>query len=200
MDRTQEQIASARGHEWIAWPVCWSALWVGALTSIAAVLVFGLVGTALGITSIEHVRDFSSWKSLTLIDTAAAIFGAFLAFVIGGWVTGKIAGIRRSEPAILHAAISWLLALPLLLVFLSLGAGEAFGGWYGSIIGHSPFGAAGSITPTPEAIRHGAIAAVTALLLGLIGAVIGGWMACGEPMSITHYRKRANLSAPRTEG
>ncbi|HEV3157094.1 MAG TPA: hypothetical protein VGZ00_07060 [Candidatus Baltobacteraceae bacterium] len=200
MDRTREKIASAPDHEWVAWPVCWSALWVGALASIAAVLIFGLVGTALGVTSIAHVKDLSSWKSLSLIDTAAAIFGAFLAFVIGGWVTGKIAGIRRSEPAILHAAISWLLALPLLLVFLSLGAGEAFGGWYGSIIGNSPLVSAGSVISTPEAIRHGAIAAVSAILLGLMGAVIGGWMACGEPMSITHYRKRANHSAPRTEG
>jgi hypothetical protein len=27
------------------------------------------------------------------------------------------------------------------------------------------------------------------LLLGLVGAVIGGWMASGEPMTFTYYRK-----------
>jgi hypothetical protein len=27
-------------------------------------------------------------------------------------------------------------------------------------------------------------------LLGLIGSVIGGWMASGEPMTFTHYRRR----------
>ena len=32
--------------------------------------------------------------------------------------------------------------------------------------------------------------AVTALLLGLIGGVVGGWMASGEPMNFSHYRTR----------
>jgi hypothetical protein len=34
------------------------------------------------------------------------------------------------------------------------------------------------------------VAAVTALLLGLVGGVIGGWMASGEPMTFTYYRTR----------
>jgi hypothetical protein len=29
-----------------------------------------------------------------------------------------------------------------------------------------------------------------ALLIGLVGAVIGAWMASGEPMTLTHYRRR----------
>ena len=35
-----------------------------------------------------------------------------------------------------------------------------------------------------------ALGALTALLLGLVGSVIGGWMASGEPMTFTHYRTR----------
>jgi hypothetical protein len=46
---------------------------------------------------------------------------------------------------------------------------------------------------TPRATRNSAICATTALLLGLMGAVIGGWMASGEPMTFTHYRKRQHL-------
>ena len=38
--------------------------------------------------------------------------------------------------------------------------------------------------------RNGAMAAFAALLLGLIGSVIGGWMASGERMTFTHYRTR----------
>lgn len=187
-------------EEWIAWPVSWSAIWVGALAAFAAVTIFGLAGTAAGIHALERVKDFSEWKSLSLIDTAAAIFGAFLAFVIGGWVTGKIAGIRRAEPAILHAAISWLVALPILLAFIALGTGKTFGGWYGGLAGASPYATAAIEAPSPETVRHLAIAAVTALLLGLIGSVIGGWMACGEPMSITHHRKRASAARHVTGG
>jgi hypothetical protein len=184
----------------IAWPVSWSAVWVGALAALAAITMFGLLETALGITALADVKDFSTWKSLSLIDTVAAIFGAFLAFVIGGWVTGKIAGFCRAEPAILHAAISWLLAVPMLLAFLALGMGKTFGGWYGGLVGSSPWVTASVAAPSPETVRHFAIAAVTALLLGLMGAVIGGWMACGEPMSITHYRKRGSMNRNVTGG
>lgn len=39
-------------------------------------------------------------------------------------------------------------------------------------------------------MRNMALGAVAALLIGLMGAVIGGWMASGEPMSFTYYRRR----------
>ena len=41
-----------------------------------------------------------------------------------------------------------------------------------------------------KAARNAALGAVTALLVGLIGSVVGGWMAAGEPMAFTHYRTR----------
>jgi len=43
---------------------------------------------------------------------------------------------------------------------------------------------------TPKVTRNTAIGAATALLLGLMGAVVGGWMASGEPMNFTHHRTR----------
>lgn len=43
---------------------------------------------------------------------------------------------------------------------------------------------------TPKATRNAAIGVVTALLLGLIGCVIGGWWASGEPMNFTHHVTR----------
>jgi hypothetical protein len=183
----------------VAWPVSWSAVWVGALASLAAITLFGLLETATGITALPGVKDFSTWKALSLINTVAAIFGAFFAFVIGGWVTGKISGFRLAEPAILHAAISWLVALPMLLVFLAIGMGKTFGGWYGGLVTSPPWAAAAA-APSPQTVRHFAVVAATALLLGLVGAVIGGWMACGEPMSITHHRKRDNVHRDIAKG
>jgi hypothetical protein len=43
---------------------------------------------------------------------------------------------------------------------------------------------------TPKVTRNSALVAVTALLLGLLGSVIGGWMASGEPMNFSHHRSR----------
>ena len=98
----------------------------------------------------------------------------------------------------LHGAISWLVATPLLVVMIAAGAGNAFGGWYGGLVS-SPLGPAVAQPVTTTSVVHGtALAAVTSLLIGLVGSVIGGWMASGEPMHFTHHVKRnAYLSSQK---
>ena len=96
------------------------------------------------------------------------------------------------ETAILHGAIVWLLALPLLLAFAAFGLAGQFGGWYGGLSGVPAWAAA--VPPADPEIakmmRNTAVASVAALLIGLMGSVIGGWMASGEPMTFTYYRSR----------
>jgi hypothetical protein len=183
--------------EWTRWPVAWSAIWVGALTALAVGLIIGLLGFALGANEASRYVD---WKKIRLITAIFSIGGAFFAFVAGGWTAARIAGIRRSEPAILHGAIVWLLALPILLALGSFGALAHFGGWYGGLAG-APSWAAAAAAPDPDlaiATRNNALATAVALLLGLVGAVLGGWMASGEPMTFTHHRKRDRpLEVPR---
>lgn len=215
---------------WNAWPVSWTAVWVGTLASVAAVVVFGLIGIALG----AHVMsDETRW--VTLRDTGRwsmifSVVAAFFAFVIGGWITGKIAGILRSETGMLHGAITWLVSLPILLVLLALGAGGAVGGWQAGLGGRPAWASAqqppylAPLEPgtsaeaaereryreelakhrqrvqqwhedTPRVARNTALGAVTVLLLGLVGGVLGGWMASGEPMNFTHYRTREEATA-----
>jgi hypothetical protein len=175
-----------RPETWVPWNVNWSAIWVGALASLTAALIFGLIGTAVGAVSVEK---FSSFTTISRIEVAMVICAAFFSFVIGGWVAGKITGARHSERTILHGAIAWLTATPLLVLLLAAGAGSAFGGWYGGLV-LSPIGAAVTQPQTPDVVRATALAAITSLLVGLIGSVIGGWMASGEPMTFTHHRKR----------
>lgn len=187
-------------ESWVAWPVYWSAVWVGALAALAAALVIGLIGTAVG----AHVVNADPWVELTKVGFWTLVFSvvaAFFAFVGGGWVAGKIAGIRRSETAMLHGAIVWLVAVPLLAAMLYMGAGSSFGGWYGGVTGRPTWAVVqeknGNRTMTAQqrenaakVARNTATGAVTALLLGLVGAVLGGWLASGEPMSVTYYRRR----------
>ncbi|HTV74667.1 MAG TPA: hypothetical protein VME66_13305 [Candidatus Acidoferrales bacterium] len=180
---------AAGSQAWMPWPVNWSAVWVGALASLAAALILGLIGTALGAQSI---KTLSSWQDVSRVDVAITVCAAFFAFAIGGWVSGKISGARHAEPSILHAAVAWLVALPLLLLTLAAGGGAALGGWYGGLLS-APAAAAASAAASPDVARNDALAAVTAILIALIGAVIGGWIASGEPMSFTHHRTRATV-------
>jgi len=129
-----------------------------------------------------------------------SVGGAFFAFAAGGWVAARIVGARRSEPAMLHAAIAWLVTIPIMLALGALGATAMYGGWYAGLVAGAATWAT-TAPSTPEmaaAVRNSALATVAALLLGLVGSVIGGWMASGEPMRLGYYRRRdAEIERPR---
>lgn len=186
-----------RQDSWTAWPVYWTPVIVGALAAVVAVVLFGVIGTAVGswkAGSEGRVTDFSGVGRVAL---AYAVFASFFAFVIGGWVTARIAGIRRAEPAILHAAIAFLVATVVLVGMASFG-GAVFNGWYASL-------APTPVVPTPtgqpvdpnaaRAAAAGATAAAVAILVGLAGSVVGGWMGSGERMDFSFYeRDRARMT------
>jgi hypothetical protein len=185
------------------------------LTSLAVALIIGIFAIAVGAHEVSEGKRFvdthHGWAMVV------AVIGAFFAGVAGGWVAVKIAGILRSEPAMLHGGIVWLLGIPFLVAFAALGAGNFFGAWNGGLAGtpawsspaQEPFPPAPSASAAEKAqydhamsvykerkekvaetARNGAISAGVALLIGLIGSVIGGWLASGEPMNFTHWRTR----------
>jgi hypothetical protein len=180
------------------WPVSWSAVWVGALSAMALALIFGLVAIAIGAHRVG--QPFGAWRDVGFPALVFSVLGAFLAFALGGWTAARVAGARRAETAMLHGAIAWLVAVPILMVLASMGAATYFGGWYGGLAGIPPAAAAQAFAASQDpaaamAARNAALAAVTALLLGLMGGVIGGWMGSGEPMTFTHYRTRRDRAA-----
>jgi hypothetical protein len=183
---------------WRPWPV-WSAVWVGALSALAVGLVIGLIGYAIGAHQLTAPRT-TTFSNVRLVTTIFSVAGAFFAFVVGGWVAGRILGARRAEPAILHGVVAWLVTVPVMLLLGAVGATVMWGGWYGGLVASPAWMATPPTTPEiAAAVRNGALASVAALLLGLVGSVIGGWMASGEPMRLGHYRRRDldELERPR---
>lgn len=222
--RRESVVAEAQYEQWVHWPVNWSAVWVGALSSLAAVVLFGLIGIAIGMQSVDPASRVVDLHKVAIGTLIFSVCAAFFAFVIGGWVAGKVAGILRAEPAMLHGSIVWLLATPALVTLAALGAGSSIGAWHASLA--TPYSTNPALLPfdrpealdagasqeertayrnematyrtkvtqwkeeTPRAVRNSALGAATALLLGLVGSVLGGWLACGEPMSVMHYKTR----------
>jgi len=227
----REAIPEGWYEKWMHWPVNWSAVMVGALAAVAAVIVFGLCSVALGAHLLDPTQRVVDLKKVGFLTLACSVAGAFFAFVIGGWVSGKIAGILRSEPGMVHGAIVWLVTIPILLILAGVGAGSAMGGWLGGMSSSPTASAAPYERPdllsanateeeraqyraeqaeykqkvrqwqneTPKVARNTALGAVSALLLGLIGSILGGWMASGEPMTFTHHRNRRETADSRTE-
>lgn len=169
-----------------AWNVNWSGVIAGALAALACALITGLAAIAVGAQIVGHGDHVVSWNKVHFGGIVCAVLGAFFSFVVGGWVAGKITGYIRPESTMLHAALAWLVAVPLILFFASIGAGGYFGGWYGGLTG-SPFWVttATALPPADAAVivRNNALGALTSLLLGLIGSVLGGWLASGHSMS-----------------
>jgi hypothetical protein len=176
-----------------SWPVSWSGVWAGGLAALAVSLLVGLIALALGAHQVSQ-GDAPTLREATLWSVVFNVAGAFFAFVVAGWVAGKLSGDARSEVTSLHGALAWLVTVPLFLLLVGSGAAAYLGNWYAGLAFLSDVGAAGALSAEEfgRAVRNAALGGATALLLGLAGAVVGGWMASGEPMSIR--RRRAEVS------
>lgn len=224
---TLGQKAEARHEKWAHCHVNWTAISVGTLAALTMLLLFGLVSIALGAQMFGPEHRVVDLKKIGIGTAIFSVCGAFFSFVVAGWVAGKIAGILHSEPAMLHGAIVWLAAVPIVMAAVTLGAASFFGSWFSGLgdarswltpstpfVRPEPLTSAATpddiaayrtqmieydrnvkqwIEDTPKVTRNTALGAVTAMLLGLMGAVIGGWMASGEPMNFSHYRTRKPL-------
>jgi hypothetical protein len=169
------------------WPINWSAIWIGSLTALAIALIVSLIGAAVGAHQLGPGGRILKWSDIGIGALAFSVIGAFFAFVAAGWVAGKINGFRRAETDMLHGAIVWLITVPLLVIMAAIGAGTLFGGWYAGLAGVPVWVTPGAVAADPNAAaaaRNAALFAVTALLIGLVGSVLGGWMASGEAMTV----------------
>jgi hypothetical protein len=187
---------SAPAATWVAWPVYWGPVILGALAAVVATVIFGLIGTAIGAHKAGVEGRILKWSDVSFWGLVFAVIASFFAFAIGGWAAVRAAGIRRSEPAVLHGAISWLVGVFLMVVIAAL-SGTIFSGWYAGLV-PAPAVPGGIDPNAATAARNGALALAAALLIGLMGGVVGGWMGSGEPMTVGSYRVRVEPLAGTT--
>lgn len=186
------------GGSWATWPVSWGPVVVGGVAALVAVVLFGLIGTAIGANAAGNEGRITQWSGVGFGALVYAVISSFFAFVIGGWIAAKLAGITSAEDASLHGALAWLVGVFLVIALASF-SGAIFSGWYSGIAPAAAAAAPGTpVDPQlANAIRNGALAAAASLLIGLMGSVLGGWVASGEEMTIGGYRVR--LEAPHTD-
>jgi hypothetical protein len=177
---------------WTGWHLSWGSVFVGALAGLVAAVTFSLIALAVGAHKAVDDRVLK-WADFGPVTIIFSVLGAFFASLIGAWVAAKMSGARRAEPAILHGVAAWLVTMGIVLLFAALSGAHTLGGGY--LGGLTPPGApapnAGPVDPnTAIAIRNAAVGSILGMLIGLMGAVIGGWFASGEPMNVNYYRAR----------
>lgn len=142
---------------WSDW-VRWGPIWSGFFTIVATSVVIGALGSGIALT-IWHAGIPSAFT------IGWSIMTGIIAYLLGGWVTARSAGVGGVGAAILNSALAWALSLVAFLVLVIVGAGNVFG--FRTAAGGVPVGASGSMATA-------AWTTFATLVIGLILAIIGG--------------------------
>lgn len=197
MDRPLDRPVAVRqtrywDDAWSGWHLSWAAVWTGALAMLVAAALFSFIAVAVGAQKAVN-PGVLKWSEVPAVTIVFSVFGAFLASALGAWIAARMSGARLAEPAILHGVVAWLVLMGIVMTLAALGGGHSFaGGYLGNL---TPPGAP---APTGQpvdpnaaiAIRNAAVGSILGILIGLMGAVVGAWVASGEPLgSLAHYRR-----------
>lgn len=102
--------------------VSWGAIFAGIFTTLALLVVFSLLGSAIGLGIIEPTSD-EPFSGLGVGLTIWAIFTLLISIGAGGYVTGALAG----RAGFLHGVVTWAGGLLAIVVVAAFTAGSALG-------------------------------------------------------------------------
>jgi hypothetical protein len=165
--------------------VRWSAVLAGVAMALAAQIVLGLVGAALGYAA--EARDS---RSLGIVAGSWSVMAAFTAALVGAIVTCRIVAASDHRTAWLHGSLVWCLGIVAGAVFLSGPlAGSLMGVsyvWNGGIVSTDDGRNLGAGSPIDSAARDAAVASLlgaAGALAGLVGSLVGAAIA---RLSVAH--------------
>ena len=110
--------------------VRWPAVFAGLLTALTALVTLGVLGLAVGLTSVDAgaaVAQRGVPSGLGLGSGIWAGISAILAFLLGGWVAGRTAAVFGKGWGALNGMLVFLLAVPLTLWLAGSGIGAILG-------------------------------------------------------------------------
>jgi hypothetical protein len=174
--------------------VRWGPVWAGLVTSLTSLVLLGLLGLAIGLTTVNAGTAAAQGGPQQDVGLGAAIWGALtgiVAFLLGGYVAGRTAAVFSRGWGALNGALVFLVTVPIVLWLASQGLGLVLG-TMGAFVGTVNLSlqqvqeaarqaqqTMGDIPPidvarTAEAARNAAWGTLIALLLGLGASALGG--------------------------
>lgn len=128
---SSDAVSTARPVDLVRWGSVIAGLF-GALSTLAGLTV---LGTAIGLGAYDGAS--TAGEAVRNLGLGAGIWGAIstlLAFLVGGWLAGRTAGVRNRNSGILNGSMVWFVAIPLLLFALGSGI-SALASTAGSVAG-----------------------------------------------------------------
>ncbi len=164
--------------------VRWGPIWAGLLTALGTFLLLTTAAVAIGALAVDS--GASADDSSAASGIASAII-ALLAFLIGGYVAARTAGVIGRGYGALNGFLVWALGVVLILALAAFGLGSLFGA-SGDLF--SQYQQMGQPQPDvdPESvvdgIRNGSIGAFIGMLLPAIAATLGGLFGSREQVVV----------------
>lgn len=172
--------------------VRWASVLAGLVAALTTFALLELLGVAIGFSIFNTGSDTSTISATMAIWSGVS---AFLAFLIGGWVAGRTAGVVTLSNILLNSFLVGAAAVVLLFWMVGASAGNLFG-----IIGGSAGGIIHTAISNPAALQNAMTDASSivnnasftpaqvqsaardsawftfgAILIGLIASTLGGW-------------------------
>jgi len=199
--------------------VRWGAIIAGLLVALSTMLLLNLLGLAIGLTTVNAAQATAQGGVPADLGRNTGIWAAIsglVAFLVGGYVTGRTAAVFDRNWGALNGAMVFLLGVPLTLWLASQGLGAILGsvGGLASSLAANPQVAQqaqqgagqaaqsaqqavqsaqqaaqqnpGAVGDTAARIRDGAWLTMAGLLLGLAASTVGGYLGTRREVSFDH--------------
>ncbi len=188
--------------------VRWPAVIAGLLTALTMLLTLGVLGLAVGLTSVDAGQAVAQRGVPSGLGLGSGIWAgvsALLAFALGGWVAGRTAAVFGKGWGALNGMLVFLLAVPVTLLLAGSGVGALLGSFSsfaqslnidpsqvsntaGNVAGQASQ-AAQQVTPEQAAqaatnARNAAWSTLLGLGLGTAAATIGGLLGTRSEVTV----------------
>jgi len=185
--------------------VHWGPVFAGLVCAITVMAILGLLGLGIGLTGMNAATAAAQGSVPADAGRNSAIWAgiaSIIAFLIGGYVAARTAGVFNRNWGAMNGAVVFMVAVPIALWLAGQGMGAIMGsfGNLASGLNLDPNAAANTAqnaaaqaqaNPTAvgdaaAAIRNAAWGSLVAVILGLIAATLGGWLGARQYFPMTH--------------
>ncbi|QIB50008.1 hypothetical protein [Pseudomonas sp. OIL-1] len=108
--------------------ISWGAVLAGVAMAIVVHLLLGVLGIAIGISTIDPMQEGNPVAGLGTGSAIYLVISALIALFVGGYVAGALAMIQDRRDRTLHGLTTWAVVTILMFMLLTTAVGRIIGG------------------------------------------------------------------------
>lgn len=117
----------------VARRISWGAVFAGVTLAVMTQILLSVLGLGVGMTAIDPMAQDVVGKGIGIGAAIWWFVSSLIAFFIGGWAAGRLAGIPRVSESALHGILCWSFATILTLFLVTTAVGKVIGGALGLV-------------------------------------------------------------------